>query len=117
MPEGALLYLPFMIRDDLGDIVQQYAQWLERVQKCKFSSIANYLNGLVSITSYCYANLDPGDALLQMDPNPLAQIINLRNQAEKASKTQQMYTERVGGWLKCALPHSARPYHCPVAPC
>ena len=26
-----------------------------------------------------------------MDPNPLTQLINLRGQAEKASKTQQMY--------------------------
>lgn len=33
--------------------------------------IANYMNGLVSITSYCYANLEPEDSLLEMDPNPL----------------------------------------------
>eukprot|EP00966_Prymnesium_polylepis_P227502 5264635-Prymnesium_polylepis.1 len=36
-----------------------------------------------------------------MDPNPLTQLINLRGQAEKASKTQQMYQlTRVGGWLE-----------------
>merc|ERR1712185_262911 len=34
-----------------------------------------------------------------MEPNPLTQLINLRAQAEKASKTQQMYDQRVGGWL------------------
>ena len=53
----------------------------------------------MSITAYCYANLAPEDAVLQMEPNPLAQLINLRAQAEKASKTQQMYDQRVGGWL------------------
>ena len=74
--------ITFMIRDDLGDIAQEYAQWLQNTQQCKFSTIANYTNGLVSITSYCYANLAPNDALLAMDPNPLTQLINLRGQAE-----------------------------------
>ena len=83
IPEGALLYLPFMIRSDLGDIVQEYASWLQNTQRCRFSTIANYLNGLVSITAYCYANLEPEDSVLQMEPNPLAQLINLRAQAEK----------------------------------
>ena len=49
----------FMIRDDLGDIAQEYAQWLQVTQHCKFSTIANYINGLVSITSYCYATSSP----------------------------------------------------------
>ena len=89
VPEGVLLYLPFMIRADLGDIVQEYASWLQNTQRCKFSTIANYLNSLVSITTYCYANLEPTDQVLQMEPNPLAQIINLRAQAERASKTQR----------------------------
>ena len=83
IPDGALLYLPFMIRADLGDIVQEYASWLQNTQRCRFSTIANYLNGLVSITAYCYANLEPEDSVLQMEPNPLAQLINLRAQAEK----------------------------------
>ena len=90
----------FLLRDDLGDIAQEYAQWLQNTQGCKFSTIANYLNGLVSLTAYAYANLEPPAALLAMEPNPLTQLINLRGQAEKASKTQQMYTARVGGWIE-----------------
>ena len=43
--------ITFMIREDLGEIAQAYAQWLQTTQQCKFSTIANYLNGLVSITS------------------------------------------------------------------
>ena len=46
------------------------------------------------------ANLAPNDALFVMDPNPLTQLINLRGQAEKASKTQQMFDKRVGGWME-----------------
>lgn len=45
--------ITFMIRDDIDDIAQEYAQWLQNTQHCKFSTIANYINGLVSITSYC----------------------------------------------------------------
>ena len=72
------------------------------------STIANYLNGLVSITSYVYANFEPSDALLAAEPNPLSQLINLRGQAEKASKTQQMYESRVGGWLEWPKVQEAR---------
>ena len=100
--------ITFMIREDLGEIAQAYAQWLQTTQQCKFTTIANYLNGLVSITSYCYANLAPNDALLAMDPNPLTQLINLRGQAEKASKTQQMYDKRVGGWIEWSDVQTAR---------
>ena len=92
--------ITFMLRADIGDVAQEYVQWLQNTQHCKFSTIANYINGLVSITSYCYANLGPDDELLVMDPNPLTQLINLRGQAEKASKTQSMYDKRVGGWIE-----------------
>ena len=56
--------------------------------------------GCAAITTYCYANLSPDDAVLNSDPNPLSQLINLRSQAEKASKTQNLFEQRVGsGWI------------------
>merc|ERR1711965_697789 len=100
--------ITFMIRNDLGDVAQEYAQWLQNTQRCKFSTIANYINGLVSICSYVYSNMEPSDALLAMDPNPLTQLINLRGQAEKASKTQQLYEKRIGGWLEWQQVQKAR---------
>ena len=55
------------------------------------------------------ANLDPSDDLLSMDPSPLAQIVNLRGQAEKASRTQSLYTaKRVGGWCEWSDVQKAR---------
>ena len=54
-------------------------------------------------------NLDPSDDLLSMDPSPLAQIVNLRGQAEKASRTQSLYTaKRVGGWCEWSDVQKAR---------
>ena len=92
--------LDFMLRPDLGEIAQDFCSWLQNTQQCKFSTIANYLNGLVNVTQYCFSNLEPSDALLAMEPNPLTQLINLRAQAEKASKTQQMYEKRIGNWIE-----------------
>ena len=100
IPAGQMIGITLMIRTDLGDLVSEYATWLQNTQHCRFSSIANYLNGLISITTYCYSNLAPTDAVLNMEPNPLSQLINLRGQAEKASKTQQLYDKRVGGWCE-----------------
>jgi hypothetical protein len=48
------------------------------------------------------------DAVINMEPNPLAQLINLRGQAEKASKQQNMFEKRVGGWIEWDAVQMAR---------
>ena len=109
IPDGEMLLLSLMARPDLGDLVAAYSEWLQNTQGCRFSSIANYLNGLISITSYVYAELlEANAAVLAMDPNPLAQLINLRGQAEKASKQQNMFDKRVGGWIEWPQVQAAR---------
>jgi hypothetical protein len=108
IPDGELLALSIMSRADLGSLATQYSEWLQSIQGCRFSSIANYLNGLISITAYCYAELEVSDAVFNMEPNPLAQLINLRGQAEKASKQQNMFDKRVGGWIEWEDVHKAR---------
>ena len=57
------------------------------------------MNGLASVVTYVYANFDLPDDTAALDPSPLTQILNLRGQAEKESKTENMYDKRVGGWL------------------
>ena len=98
VPQGAFLWLSLLERADLGDIVQSYAEWLQNTQGLRFSSIANYLNGLASIVAYVYANFELPDATAVLDPSPLTMILNLRSQAEKQSATQQMFDKRVGAW-------------------
>ena len=51
-----------------------------------------------------------------MEPNPLQQLINLRAQAEKASKTQQLYDQRIGGWLSWGIYELAGPAVRPLRP-
>ena len=43
-----------------------------------------------------------------MDPTPLAMVINLRGQAEKSSKLQNMFEKRVGGWATWEQVQQAR---------
>ena len=107
-PVDQALDITVLIRSDLGELVQAYADWLQNTQRCRFTSIANYINGIISVTTYCYAALDPSDEVFAMDPNPLAQLINLRGQAEKASKTQAMFEKRVGGFCEWEEVQKAR---------
>ena len=48
MPAAQSPSITLLIHADLGTLAQQYATWLQNTQRCRFSSIANYLNGLVS---------------------------------------------------------------------
>ena len=100
IPEGEQLNMMLMLRADLGTLATQYGEWLQSTQNCRFTTIANYLNGLISITAYSYTELGVSDAVFNLEPNPLAQLINLRGQAEKASKQQNMFDKRVGGWIE-----------------
>ena len=76
IPDGASLDMSLLGRPDLGDLAQAYASWLQTTQELRFSTIANYLNGLISVTTYAYANLDPPEATLLLEPTPLTQLIN-----------------------------------------
>lgn len=100
VPQGAWLYVSkFMVRPDLGDLVEGYALWLRQNQQIRYGSIANYLNQLAAVTAWAYRTFEIPADTAAMDPSPLAQIYNLRGQAEGQSKTEQMFDKRVGGWM------------------
>ena len=98
LPDDAFLYLSLLARPDVGDLVQDYASWMQQELSLRFSTIANYLNGLVSVMSYVYNTTELPETTLAMEPTPLTMVINLRAQAEKQSRTQNMFDKRVGGW-------------------
>ena len=117
VPEGSWLYLSaFMVRSDLGDLVQTYAEWLRANQGLRYGSIANYLNGLAAVTAWVYRLYEIPEDTAAMDPSPLAQIYNLRGQAEgqsntenKGSQTQRAVKhKRIGGWIDWADVQKAR---------
>ena len=99
VPEGAFLDMSLLLRADLADSVQDFVTFLRDRQALRFSSIANYLSGVVSVLSFAYTTHALPEATAALDPSPLTMVINLRGQAEKASKTENLYNKRVGGWL------------------
>ena len=103
----------------MGDLVQAYAQWLQTTQQVRFGTVANYINSLISVTTYVYTEFEGEhlEAAMEMDPNPLTQLINLRSQAEKAAKTQQMYEPetRAAGWIEWPEVQKARLAACAKA--
>ena len=69
----------------------------------------NYLNSIASVMTYIYRHeFAVTPEVLAMEPTPLTQCINLRGQAEKESKTEQMFDARVGGWCSWAEVQNAR---------
>ena len=101
VPEGATLDISFFVRPDMGTKAQNYCTWLEQVQRVRFTSICNYLSGLVSMMNYVYFELHVDDEVLNLSPNPLEQLVNLRDQAHGAIKEQNLYTPAniKGGWI------------------
>ena len=91
-PVGATLDIDFLARADLGTKAQQWAQWLQQTQQIRFTSICNYLSSLVSMANYVYFELAVAEEVLGMSPNPLEQLVNLRDQAHGAIKEQNLYT-------------------------
>ena len=77
---------------EVGKTVEAYAQWLEGRQLA-FSSITNYLSGLINAAQYACCELE-------FVPD-LSQLGNLRSQCEKMSKEQQLYKRKSPNW--CAL--------------
>ena len=86
IPEGGVVQLQLLLCAGLGNTAQEYIGFLRDRQGLRYSSIANYLNSLVSVTSYAYNTFELPADTAAMDPSPLTQMINLRAQAEKASK-------------------------------
>ena len=105
-----VLHLQLLAAAKLGDWVQAYTRWLRDTQKLKCSSIANYLNSLAMVTQYVYESggFVLSEAVTSMEQTPLTMIVNLRDQAEKESKTEKLYTQRVGGFIAWEEAQQAR---------
>jgi integrase len=101
VPADAMLDIGFFARPDLGTKAEQWAGWLQQSQRIRFTSICNYLSSLVSIANYVYFELHVDDEVIDLSPNPLEQLVNLRDQAHGAIKEQNLYTPAnvKGGWI------------------
>ena len=100
VPPGALLHLELLGRREIGTLAEQFCEWLVSNQHVRFTTVSNYMSGLISLASYVYINMEPDEAVVALSPNPLEQLVNLRDQASRKTTEQDLYEPaRVGGWI------------------
>ena len=75
---------------DIGATVERYAQFLES-KELAWSSITNYLSGLISASQFATVTME--------QPPALDQLANLRRQAEKMAREQNLYRKRSESWI------------------
>ena len=92
LADGTSLDITLLARADLGTLAQRFCDWLVDTQGVRFTTVCNYLSSLVSMTNFVYRELNVDDAVLNQDPNPIEQLVNLRDQAHAKVKEQNLYT-------------------------
>ena len=83
----------FFTRPDLGALAQQ---WLEALssRNLRFSTLANYTNSLIQITTYCYEAFELPEATRGATPSPLDELVRMRQQTEAEARKEALYTRR-----------------------
>lgn len=76
LDDGTSLDITILARADLGTLAQRFCDWLVDVQGVRFTTVCNYLSSLVSMTNFVYRELNVDEAVLQLDPNPIEQLVS-----------------------------------------
>ena len=98
VPQGQLLHLSLLGTRFVGDLAQEFCEWLVSNQRVRYTTISNYLSGVVSLMNYVYHCMEADADALAMAITPLEMVINLRDQASRSVKEQTLYEPtRVGG--------------------
>ena len=84
-PTMAMLQSP-----EVGKTVEAYAQWLE-LRQLAWSSITNYLSGIINAAQYACCELE--------EPPDLSQLGNLRSQTAKMAEEAQLYKRKSPNWI------------------
>ena len=83
----------------LGEWVEAWIKMLREERALKFSSIANYINGLFSVARYTYAALTPSEAALALDVQPPEQLLRMRAQSEKLASQDRLFARKDPHWI------------------
>jgi hypothetical protein len=86
-------------RAALSHWAEEYARGLAH-KGLKYSSIANYLNGLAMVCQFVYQTYEVDPDALAMPTTPLDELLRLRGQCESQAKGQQLYSRRDANWIE-----------------
>ena len=90
------------------------SQWTEEYAKAladkglKYSSIANYLNGLAMVCQFVYQTFEVDADALAMPTTPLDELLRPRGQCESQAKQQALYSRRDANWIEWPDAQKAR---------
>ena len=85
-------------RAGLAEWAEDYAKALS-AKGLKFSTIANYLNGLAMVGQFVYQTYEVDSEALAMPTSPLDQVLRLRGQCESQARQQTLYARRDPNWI------------------
>ena len=86
-------------RDCGRKLIDDYTEWLQRERQISFSSISNYINGLMQCMLYVSSEMmGPEPVTAEMEAT-YAAAFNLRTQAQSAAMEDLRWKERHPQWL------------------
>ena len=85
-------------------------EWLHALQEksLKFSSLSNYVNSLIAITSHVYATYSIDESIHSMARSPHDDLVRLRGQCESMAKEQRLFARRDKNWIEWPAAQQAR---------
>ena len=77
----------------LGERVEQYLAFLRDERGCRFSTIANYVNSVISVASFVLETSDCEEGAT------LEPLLRMRGQAESQAKQDHLWKRKSPGWI------------------
>ena len=93
--------LKLLASPNVGALVEEYLNFL-RGLGLKASSLSNYVNSLIAVSSYCVTLVDEPELV------PTDELINLRRQCESISKTERLFAHKDPNFIDFAEAQKAR---------
>jgi hypothetical protein len=92
------------------EVSQWVSDWVNALREkgLKYSSLANYTNSIISITSFVYNTYKVDDAIHSLPTTPLEELVRLRGQCEKEAKQEKLFARADPNYLEWEEANAAR---------
>ena len=81
----------------LGEWAEGWVKMLRNERSLKWSTLANYANGLFNIVSYVFTTVEVSEAALEADAP--SQLLRMRAQAEKLAAQDRLFARKDPNWI------------------
>ena len=92
------------------ELAQWASDWVKALAErgVKYSSLSNYTNSLVTLTSFVYNTYRVDDAIHRLATTPLEELVRLRGQCEAEAKQQKLFARADPNYLEWEAANAAR---------